>query len=133
MEAVVDPMEAGRRRLKVLSTWTPEPSSRTSSMTRPGVRTPGPTSWTPGPRSRTESRPRPGQESKERARQKIRSESTSEERNRMEANIHLLQETRRQVKKESRVLERTRLALIRDINTGTRDMRAMGARLHKVT
>ena len=45
----------------------------------------------------------------------------------------LLRETRRQVKKESRVLERTRLALIRDINTGTRDMRAMGARLHKVT
>ena len=51
----------------------------------------------------------------------------------MEARDDLLRETRRQVKKESRLLERTRSALIREINTGAREMRLMGVRLHEMT
>ena len=36
--AVVDPTESGRRRLRVVSTWTPEPRSRERSSTRPRSR-----------------------------------------------------------------------------------------------
>ena len=37
-----DPARTGRRRLTVLSMWTPEPKSRIASGSRPGARSPGP-------------------------------------------------------------------------------------------
>ena len=88
MEAMVDPMETGRGRLKFLATKTPEPRSRTNSRTRPGARSPSPTTWTPEPRIRTESRSRPGAESWEGALSESRYESPTEERIRMEARDH---------------------------------------------
>ena len=114
MEAV-DPTESGRRRLKVVSTWTPEPRSRTSLSTKQRSRTQKPTSRTQEQRSRFETR--------------RRSESTSLERQMREAQDCLLRETRRQVKKETKILDKARSALIREINMGAKEIRAMGKRL----
>ena len=51
-----------------------------------------------------------------------------EEIDRRAARDNILRETTRQVKKESRILERTWSSLIREINTGARDMRLMGVK-----
>ena len=75
MEAMVDPMKTGMRRLKVFATWTPEPRSRTDSRTRPGARSPSPPIWTLEPRNRTKSRSRPGAESWEPTPPRSRSKS----------------------------------------------------------
>ena len=111
MEAV-DPTESGRRRLKVVSTWTPEPRSRTSSSTKQRSKTKSPASRTQEQGSRFETR--------------RRSKSTSLEREMREAQYCLLRETRRQVKKETKILDKARSALIREINMGANKNQSHG-------